>query len=83
MTAAKEASDEKRPTLEELKAWPANVSVDQAATALGISPSHAYALINDEENGCGDPKRKFPAKFYRAGESIRVVTASIIDLMSA
>ena len=33
------------PTLEEIRAWPAAVSVPRAAAALGISRSHAYRFV--------------------------------------
>lgn len=62
------------PTLEEVKAWPATVSVEEAAAALGISRAHAYDLIKN-----GD----FPAKAFPVGRRIRVTTASILNVIDA
>jgi hypothetical protein len=42
-----------KPTLAQIRRWPATVDVRTAASAFGISPSHAYELINRSE---------FPAK---------------------
>ncbi|WP_410662126.1 AlpA family phage regulatory protein [Amycolatopsis sp. lyj-84] len=61
------------PTLAEVRRWPASVGVPTAATAFGISRSQAYALIKHEE---------FPAKVLRVGHRLRVVTASIIQVLS-
>lgn len=60
------------PTLEELRSWPAIVSLTQAATAFGISRSHAYELVRTGE---------FPAKVLRLGATIKVLTASIISAL--
>lgn len=62
-----------RPTLNEIAGWPAVVSVKQAAQALGISKSTAYALIQS-----GD----FPVKVVRLGGRYGVLTASIVKLLS-
>ena len=64
----------REPTLEEIKAWPAAVSVTTAAQAFGISRSHAFDLARRGE---------FPAKVIRAGGRYLVVTASIISALSA
>ena len=62
------------PTLEEIRAWPAAVSVPRAATALGISRSHAYELVQHGH---------LPAKTIRAGSRYVVVTADLVRLLSA
>jgi excisionase family DNA binding protein len=62
------------PTLEEVRGWPATVSVEEAASALGISRAHAYELIKDKE---------FPAKAFPVGRRIRVTTASILAIIDA
>jgi predicted DNA-binding transcriptional regulator AlpA len=63
------------PTLSEIRQWPATVDVRTAAAAFGISPSHAYELINRGE---------FPAKVIHLGPRRRVVvTASIISTLAA
>jgi predicted DNA-binding transcriptional regulator AlpA len=61
------------PTLEEVRSWPATVSVARAATAFGISRSHAYELVKQGE---------FPARVIPAGNSRRVVTASLVEVLS-
>lgn len=38
------------PTLDEIRTWPATVSVPQAATALGISKTHLHELIKRGES---------------------------------
>jgi predicted DNA-binding transcriptional regulator AlpA len=61
------------PTLDEIRRWPATVDVPKAATAFGVSRSHAYELIT-----LGD----FPAKVLRVGGRYRVITASIVRALS-
>lgn len=63
-----------RPTLDEVKAWPATVSVAEACTALGISPSWGYELIAANE---------FPCKTLTIRNRTRVITASLIVLLEA
>jgi excisionase family DNA binding protein len=60
------------PTLEEIRRWPATVSVEDAAAGLGISRAHAYDLIKAGE---------FPAKAFPVGRRIRVTTASILAIL--
>ena len=62
------------PTLDEVRTWPATVDVPTAALACGFSRSHAYDLVRRGE---------FPARVIRVGSRIRVVTASLIELLSA
>lgn len=61
------------PTLADIERWPATVDVRTAASAFGISPSHAYELINRGE---------FPATVIRVGHRRRVLTASIIRILT-
>ena len=63
-----------QPTLDEIHAWPAAVSVAEAARAFGISRSHGYELAQRGE---------FPAKVVRAGSRYVVVTADLIRILSA
>jgi hypothetical protein len=63
-----------RPTLDEIQRWPASVSVPLAATALGISKSHAYELI---QRDC------MPVKTIKVGGRRVVVTADLIKALSA
>ena len=60
------------PTLEDVRRWPATVSVEDAALALGISRAHAYELIKEKE---------FPAKALSVGRRIRVTTSSILAVI--
>ncbi|GAB2999401.1 DNA-binding protein [Saccharothrix stipae] len=62
------------PTLDEVRRWPATVNVAKAASAFGISRSHAYELI---------ATRKFPAKVIKLRTTYRVITASIVRALSA
>lgn len=62
----------KGPTLAEVRAWPATVSVGEAAAALGISQAHAYDLIKTGE---------FPAKALSVGRRLRVTTSSILAVL--
>lgn len=48
--------------------WP------DAGQALGVSKSHTYAMAREG---------KFPAKVIKIGASYRVVTASLVNLLSA
>lgn len=61
-------------TLAEIRAWPATVGVEQAARALGVSRSHAYDLITRGE---------FPVRVVQVGHRYRVVTADLVQLLSA
>jgi hypothetical protein len=61
------------PTLEEIKQWPATVDVSTAASAFGISRSHAYDLVGRGE---------FPAEVLKFGTRCRVITASIVRALS-
>jgi len=61
-------------TIEDVRAWPATVSVPKAAEAFGISKSHAYELARTGQ---------FPARILKVGGSVRVVTASILRALEA
>jgi excisionase family DNA binding protein len=63
---------EEAPTLDEIRAWPATISVPQAATALGISHRHLYELIKRGES---------PVKLAPLGARKRVITASLVRLL--
>ncbi|WP_228771871.1 helix-turn-helix transcriptional regulator [Actinokineospora iranica] len=62
-----------KPTLSDIQRWPATVDVPTAATAFGISTSHAYELIN---------RHQFPARTIQLGARRVVITASIIEVLS-
>lgn len=61
-----------RPTLEEIRSWPATVSVELAAMAIGVSRAHAYECI---KHGT------FPARSLRVGTRTQVVTSSILAIL--
>lgn len=62
----------KGPTLDELRTWPASVSVEDSALALGVSKAHAYACIKTGT---------FPAQVLPVGGRIRVITSTIIAVL--
>lgn len=64
-----------RPTLAEIRDWPATCSVRQAAHAIGCSPTHLGALIRRGES---------PVATVPLGSSRRqlVITASLVQLLS-
>lgn len=68
------AAVKRRPTLATVRRWPPSVSVGQAALALGVSQSAAYAAIT---------AGTFPVKTIRVGEPgrIKVLTASLVNLL--
>lgn len=61
------------PTLEEIRAWPATVSVPQAAPALGCSSSQLFTLLRRGE--C-------PVKTLSYGRRHVVITADLIRVLS-
>jgi predicted DNA-binding transcriptional regulator AlpA len=63
-----------RPTLDQVRQWPATVGIPPASAALGISRSHGYELAARDE---------FPARLIRAGGRVVVITADLIKLLSA
>jgi hypothetical protein len=62
------------PTLDEVRSWPATVSVPQAATALGVSKSYLHDLIKRGEA---------PVRVLPFGGRHRVITASLVRLLEA
>lgn len=66
-------SRRERPTLAEIRTWPATVSVEQAALALGCSRPHAYESIK---------RGRFPVRTLRVGTRMVVVTESILRLLA-
>jgi predicted DNA-binding transcriptional regulator AlpA len=60
------------PTLEEVRSWPATVSVEMAALALGVSRAHAYECIKTGT---------FPARSIRVGGRVKVITSSILAVL--
>lgn len=63
-----------RPSLEEIRGWPATVNADRAALALGCSRAHFYSLLKS---------RDAPVRTLKLGTGRTViVTASLIALLS-
>ncbi|MEV6511471.1 DNA-binding protein [Streptomyces sp. NPDC051642] len=66
-------TNESAPTLNEIRDWPATVSVTRAASALGCSKSHLYELVR--RGDC-------PVRTLRLGTGRAViVTASLVRLL--
>lgn len=63
-----------RPTLSDIRKWPATVDVPQAASALGCSRSHLYDLIKRGEA---------PVKTLPFGRRHVVVTHSLVTLLES
>jgi predicted DNA-binding transcriptional regulator AlpA len=61
------------PTLDQVRSWPATVSLTQACRALGISRSFGYELAALDQ---------FPARSLRIGGSVRVLTVSLVKVLS-
>lgn len=64
--------EERVPTLDEIRTWPATVDPATGAAPFGISRSYAYDLIK---------QGKFPAQVLEVGGRKRVVTASILQIL--
>jgi predicted DNA-binding transcriptional regulator AlpA len=62
----------KGPTLDEIRAWPATVSIELAAAGLGVSRSYAYDCVK---------AGTFPVKLLQLGGKTVVVTSSILALL--
>lgn len=63
-----------RPTLDDIKGWPATVNVPQAALAIGISERHLYELIKRGEA---------PVKTLPFGRRYVVTTQSLVTLLES
>jgi excisionase family DNA binding protein len=61
------------PTLDEIKSWPATISLTQAAAALGMSRAHVYGLAQRGE---------LPCATIAVGRTRRVIAASLVRLLS-
>lgn len=60
------------PTLAEVRSWPATVSVELAAAAIGVSRAHAYECIK---------LGTFPARALRVGGRTKIITSSILAVL--
>ena len=63
-----------QPTLDEIRQWPAAVTITRASAAFGISRSCGFELAK---------RGQFPAKVIKAGGRWCVVTADIVRQLSA
>lgn len=61
-----------RVTLDEVRGWEPAVDVNRAALAFGVSRASAYQAISDGT---------FPAKTIKVGHRLRVLTASIVEVL--
>ena len=62
------------PTLAEIRAWPATVSIPAAAPALGISQSYLYELA---------ARNEAPCRVLKLGTRSRVVVSDLVRLLEA
>lgn len=62
-----------RPTLDDVRGWPATVSVTKAASALGCSRAQLYRQIN---------LGTAPVRALMWGRSRVVITADLVRLLS-
>ncbi|MFE7803315.1 DNA-binding protein [Streptomyces sp. NPDC057430] len=67
-------STKTRPTLADVRKWPATVGVTETAEALGISRAYLYDLVK---------RGQAPVRVLTFGTKHRVVTASIVALLEA
>jgi predicted DNA-binding transcriptional regulator AlpA len=74
MPSDKIGHDERPSTLAEIKEqWPPAVDVPTAGAAFGLSRSHSYDLVT---------RGQFPATVLKLGKRYRVLTESIIRVLS-
>ncbi|MFD5508295.1 helix-turn-helix domain-containing protein [Streptomyces sp. NPDC127051] len=62
------------PTLDEIRGWPATVSVASAAQALGVSKSWLHLAIKQE---------LLPLRVLHVGRRYRIITAELVRLLEA
>ncbi|MFE3580571.1 helix-turn-helix domain-containing protein [Streptomyces vinaceus] len=62
------------PTLDEIREWPATVSVASAAQALGVSKSWLHTALKQE---------LLPLRVLRVGRRHRIITAELIRFLEA
>jgi predicted DNA-binding transcriptional regulator AlpA len=60
------------PSLDDIRQWPATVSVPTACSALGIGKSCGYDAAR---------RGNFPARVIKVGGRYRVVTASLVQVL--
>jgi len=65
-------ADDQRPTLAQIRRWPASVNVAQGAEALGVSRSALYQAIADGTS---------PVETIMVGQRIKVLTSSLVSVL--
>lgn len=64
--------NDERPTLDQIRRWPASINIEDAALALGISRSGLYAAVRSGE--C-------PVEVITVGKRKKVLTYSLISVL--
>jgi hypothetical protein len=62
-----------RPTLADIRKWPATVSVPQGAKALGCSPNHLHERIRRGDS---------PVKTLQFGKRHVIITADLLRVLT-
>jgi hypothetical protein len=62
----------RRPTLDQIRRWPASINIEDAALALGVSRSGLYAAVR--EGTC-------PVEVIRVGKRKKVLTHSLLAVL--
>ncbi len=65
--------DGQRPTLAQIRRWPASVNVEDAARALGISRASLYTAIAEDRS---------PVEVIVVGRRKKVLTHSLIAVLT-
>ena len=65
--------DGQRPTLAQIRRWPASVNVEDAARALGISRASLYTAIAEDRS---------PVEVIIVGRRKKVLTHSLIAVLT-
>ncbi|GAQ69687.1 hypothetical protein T45_01418 [Streptomyces turgidiscabies] len=73
MKSTRLATARQQPTLDDVRGWPATVSVHDGARAVGCSPSHLYGLIKRGES---------PVKTLSLGNRQLIITADLVRLLA-
>jgi hypothetical protein len=73
MPRSQTSADRQRPTLAEIRKWPATVSVPKGAQALGCSANHLHERIR--RGDC-------PVKTLQFGTRHVVITADLLRVLS-
>ena len=66
--------DGQRPTLAQIRKWPASVNVEDAARALGISRASLYIAIAEDRS---------PVEVIIVGRRKKVLTDSLVSVLTS